>query len=259
MEPLKALPLVLSCLLFMMQLFPITEGNAYFHMMLQRRDNVRNLSQFYQPLQSQPDTDLKSDALNYKQLAVRSKLEKKFLNSNEYLLRLRKKMNMYISEDKKDKIGSSQIKCRSKENFKASLKLSEEELKKKIDSFYFFVAKKDMYMSWHSIYDQRRCVYIHMMEKIWDKCVAFTEKKNIPKNVLFKVWWKAYADLIGELEIFDSTSLCKFYDLYFRDKCARCNFIQLLNENKKGWRDITTKMKNKWKNELLRELKNYTQ
>ncbi|SBT75601.1 Plasmodium exported protein (PHISTc), unknown function [Plasmodium ovale] len=258
MEPLKTPALVLSCLLFMMQLLPITEGNAYFHVTLQRRDNVRNLSQFYQPLQSQADMDLKTDALNDKQLAVRSKLGKKFLNSNEYLLRLRKKMHMYMSEDKKDKIGSNQVKYRSKENFKTSLKLSEEELKKKIDSFYFFVSKKDMYMSWNSIYDQHRCVYIHMMEKIWDKCVAFTEKKNIPKNVLFKVWWKAYADFIGELEIFDSTSLYNFYDLYFKDKCARCNFIQLLNENKKGWKDITTKMKNKWKNELLRELKNYT-
>ncbi|EUD66719.1 hypothetical protein C922_02704 [Plasmodium inui San Antonio 1] len=127
-----------------------------------------------------------------------------------------------------------------------------------MDTLYFYVNKKGMYELWGNIYDKRRYKYIDMIETLWQKCVHLTEKKQIPKKFLFKVWWKAYSDFVAELQNYDCLNLRSFYELYDKNHCPRYNYMEFIMENKKSWKEFTTRMKNEWTNILLSELRGYS-
>ncbi|GAB64907.1 hypothetical protein PCYB_041090 [Plasmodium cynomolgi strain B] len=178
--------------------------------------------------------------------------------SDKALFELRLKMNSYINKHKMDLTKHNQGNIQTKKKIKNNLKVYERELKHQIDSLNFYVDKKEMYKIWGNIYDKRRHIYIDMIKTLWDKCVHLTEKKQIPKKVLFKVWWKAYSDFMVELQNCDSQSMSSFYDLYYKDRCPRYNYMEFIMQNKKSWKKFTTRMKNKWTNDLLAELRAYS-
>ncbi|VUZ93707.1 Plasmodium exported protein (PHISTc), unknown function [Plasmodium vivax] len=183
---------------------------------------------------------------------------KHFCTSDEALSQLRHRMNSYINRDKQGQTKNKKGNIKPQEKIKNNIKLSEREIKKQMDALHFYVNKKDMYKMWEHIYGKRRHIYIDMIKTLWEKCVHLTEKKQIPKKFLFKVWWKAYSDFVVELQNFDSQNVSSFYDLYYKDRCSRYTYVQFIMENKKAWKEFTARMKGKWTNRLLGELRAYS-
>ncbi|KJP87320.1 hypothetical protein AK88_03000 [Plasmodium fragile] len=177
--------------------------------------------------------------------------------SDEAFLHLRRKINSYINKHNSQQTNYNKGNIKTDENIKKNVKLFERKLKKQMNTLNFYVSKKDMYILWGNAYDRRRHIYIHMINKLWDKCVQITEKNQIPKNFLFKIWWKAYSDLVQELQNYDSLNLNSFYQLYYKDRCPRYTYVEFIMENKKSWKTFTKSMKNKWTNNLLHELYGY--
>ncbi|KAI4840344.1 hypothetical protein MKS88_001065 [Plasmodium brasilianum] len=241
----------LTCLLLLnIQHFILPQEKSYSLLPLSKIYSDRGLVE-------KPPTHWKTGIWSDDKKSPSSKLGGNFDKSNELLDRLRYTVKNYINKDTISEKRREKKENAFNENYGSNLKLSEAELKKKVDDLYFFVTIKDMHDIWYHIYDRRRCVYIEMMKKIWDKCVEFAEKKNISKKILIKTWWSAYSDFMVELQKFDADSLSNFIDLYKGKPCTRYKFIELLNKNKSDWKEITEKMKNKWKKQLHTKLKHH--
>ncbi|KYO03626.1 exported protein (PHISTc) [Plasmodium gaboni] len=129
-------------------------------------------------------------------------------------------------------------------------KLSDEEINDKLDKLDEYVSKKDMYIIWYNYSNNSRKKYYNMIDNVWARFESLCSFHNIPNKILFKLWNKAYNDLICTLHNKDYISMKKFYELFDKDECPRNDFIQFIDILGESWYNLINKMEKKW-NKIL--------
>ncbi|SOS76371.1 Plasmodium exported protein (PHISTc), unknown function [Plasmodium sp. gorilla clade G1] len=125
-------------------------------------------------------------------------------------------------------------------------RLSDEEINDKLDNLDESVSKKDMYIIWFNFSNNCRKKYYNMIDNVWTRFESLCSYHNIPKKILFKLWNKAYNDLICTLHNKDYISMKQFYELFDKNECSRNNYIQFIDILGESWYNLTNKMENKW-------------
>ncbi|GAB64906.1 RAD protein [Plasmodium cynomolgi strain B] len=131
-------------------------------------------------------------------------------------------------------------------NPEQSIKLTEEEVRTRLNNLKGIVSKKDMYVLWFNFHNHFVRRYYAMMEKVWMNAESFASRHNIPQENLQELWSRVYANLVTELRKKSKSCVNDFYDLFDKGECTSDVYLPFLERRKKMWTDDSNMMKFQW-------------